>query len=77
MADMRELEEMIKDARAMAQRIRECPRHSFPANGHYRLEESLTCLNCKGRMNLIEIGNYVRGYKAAGGNPKDVWPDWA
>lgn len=76
-ADLRELETMIKDARAMAERIRNCPKHRFPASAkNYRLGESLTCLNCKGRLTLIEVGNYVRGYKAAGGDPKDVIPDW-
>jgi hypothetical protein len=56
-----------------------CPLHTFkPMTGAIRIGQKFTCTNCGGeRFSLVDIGHYLRGYKAAGGDPDDVFPGWA
>lgn len=54
-----------------------CPRHFFPPQQDgYRVGQRIACKHCGVAANLREIGDYVRGYIAAGGDPSDVMPDW-
>lgn len=73
------------EARALMAQIKEnhrklnsCPKHVFgdvvgagafeqPRNSRERI-----CTSCGGEMADLKIILYVRGYKAAGGNPDDV-----
>ena len=73
------------EARAIMAQIKEnhrklnsCPKHVFgdvvgaggfeqPRSARERL-----CACCGGKMDDLKIVLYVRGYKAAGGNPDDV-----
>lgn len=75
----------VFDARATYARIRKnrdaldnCPRHSFdafPLEG-IRIGAKLKCNKCGGEMALTQVGEYVRGYVAAGRNGNDILPGW-
>lgn len=54
-----------------------CPRHFYPHDPEgYRIGQKVQCAHCGVNASLTEIGSYLRGYMAAGGNPADVMPDW-
>lgn len=70
---------MLADIRENHRRWRECPRHlyrAWDANKH-RLGQKHTCLNCGSSKSLTDIGCYIEGYQAAGGNPNDIMPGYA
>jgi hypothetical protein len=85
MAD--DLRETIKDVlktdgqriwaeiKANASLLKACPRHKIDPEAR-RFGKKSVCLNCHGQMDLGEWLSYTAGYKAAGGNPDDVWPGW-
>jgi hypothetical protein len=52
-----------------------CPRHKFSAT-EVKMGQKLECEVCHGKMRLTDIGNYIRGYRAAGKSPSDIWPAW-
>lgn len=56
-------------------KIRECARHRFEAV-QVVLGQRLQCKQCGGTMGLISIGDYIAGYKAAGGDANDIWPNF-
>lgn len=63
--------------KARVARERACPRHHFGiGGGPYPLGAFYRCTHCGAERRLHEIGNYIRGYAAAGGDPKDICPDW-
>lgn len=64
------------DVQDNSRRTRECPRHAFTAD-LVKLGERLTCKNCGGTLRLTDIGQYIAGYVAAGGNAADIWPAYA
>lgn len=45
-----------------------CKQHSFS----FDLNDKLKCKNCGGFMRIDLIFAYQNGFKAAGGNPKDI-----
>jgi hypothetical protein len=52
-----------------------CSRHRFvPAE--VKVGAYYTCLNCGGQIGAVDLGFYIDGYKAAGGNVNDVFPGW-
>ena len=60
-----------------------CPRHCFPdpipAQGEGVIAmfgRKMVCSNCGGKVDLVAINYYVRGYEAAGGNGNDIVPGW-
>lgn len=57
-------------------RIEDCKRHRFPGGAGIRLGQKHVCLECGGEMQLTEVGPYIRGYEAAGGNADDIWPSY-
>ena len=75
---------MALDAKALWEQVkadskarRACPRHHYaPRTGGYGLGEKLTCSVCGVADRLTDIGRYIEGYKAAGGDPHDIMPDW-
>jgi ferredoxin-like protein FixX len=70
---------MLADIRENNRRWRECPRHlyrAWDANKH-SLGQKHTCLNCGSSKSLTDIGCYIEGYKAAGGDPNDIMPGYA
>lgn len=52
-----------------------CQRHRFTATT-VKMGDKLTCESCGGTIYLTDVGNYIRGYQAAGGDARDVWPAW-
>ncbi len=36
----------------------------------------MTCSNCGGEMNGSDVLSYCRGFAAAGGDAKEVWPEF-
>ena len=54
-----------------------CPRHFYPHKPEgYRIGEKVKCDLCGIEAGLVNVGDYIRGYMAAGGDPADVMPDW-
>lgn len=71
-----EIDELWAKVRANSDRWHSCPRHHFPHEGPVNLGQKLTCDVCGAEARLTDIGNYIRGYIAAGGDPRDVMPAW-
>lgn len=71
-----EIEKRIAEIRANTATLEACPRHRFDPDqfkpGLPRLK--MTCLCCGGRMEPIDIRQYLLGFVAAGGDPETVWP---
>jgi len=65
-----------KEVQENQKKIRTCKRHYFGAVGPLKLGQKLTCQNCGGVMNLVDVGSYIRGYEAAGGAATDIISDW-
>lgn len=54
-----------------------CPKHRYEVGpGPYAMGTKYRCVHCGDERRMHEIGQYVRGYKAAGGDPRDVCPEW-
>lgn len=69
--------DMLNAIRANRKRLDECPKHRFEiGEPPYRLGAKATCMHCHGEMELTSIDEYLRGYRAAGGNPNDIVPGW-
>lgn len=67
----------IAEIKERVRREQNCPRHLYKIGpGPYGLGTYYICAHCGSRRRMFEIGQYLRGYVAAGGNPKDVCPDW-
>lgn len=63
--------QMVKENRA---KLNGCNQHTFDPAQYDRLGAKLTCLKCGGVMPATDVGEYVRGFRAAGGDPDLVWP---
>lgn len=50
-----------------------CKRHRFEAIP-VKLGDKQTCLECTGRISLMDLGQYISGYEAHGGSADDIWP---
>lgn len=71
----------MRDAFALAMQNQRnwatCPKHFFaPKGGAYKPGDRVTCANCGATASLHNVGDYVRGYMAAGGVATDIMPDW-
>lgn len=67
----------IKAIQARVARELACPKHRFEiGEGPYGIGVKYRCIHCGAEKRLHDIGDYVRGYQAAGGDPRDVCPDW-
>lgn len=68
------------DLVAIQERVRRaqaCPKHRYEIGpGPYVMGKKYLCAHCGDERRLMEIGGYVRGYQAAGGDPRDVCPEW-
>lgn len=74
---------MTIDARALWDQVKAngaalngCKRHRFMGGRIEKLGQKYTCAACGGQMGLVDIGNYIKGYEAAGGSADDIWPDY-
>lgn len=65
-----------EDVKANRRKIDECERHLVPGGTDIKLGQKHVCLNCRGALQLTDIGPYIQGYEAAGGQADDVWPGY-
>ena len=54
-----------------------CPKHKFSGGKVVAMGARYTCLNCGGVMDLRSIGQYLKGYAAAGGDINEIWNGWS
>ncbi|GAB1355459.1 hypothetical protein MASR1M12_42030 [Erysipelotrichia bacterium] len=73
---MMDVKGIWKEVKENQKKLRSCKRHCFGVVGPCRLGQKITCQNCGGVMGLSEIGDYIRGYEAAGGAATDIVSDW-
>lgn len=66
---------ILTEIRENSVRLNNCPMHHFTYE-KLELGQRLKCDNCGGQMQITDAGYYVKGYKAAGGDPENVWPGW-
>lgn len=66
---------LLAEIRANRAKLKGCPCHRF-VDQKANLGKKVTCADCGGQMNLTELGGYMDGYRAAGGNPNDIWAGW-
>jgi hypothetical protein len=72
--DTRKIWEEVKANRA---KLDACPRHRFTGGDTIlglRIGQKMTCTVCGGQMELTDVGQYIRGYEAAGKPADDIWP---
>lgn len=81
-ADMN-LKTTLADAMANVAKLDACPRHLFDTHvpgiegGVMQMfGKSMVCKKCEGKMDLLSINQYVRGYEAAGNSGNDILPGW-
>lgn len=65
--------EIWEEVKINSAKLKNCIRHRFEQQS-VKLGDKITCVNCGGVMSLSSAGEYVRGYKASGGDSDDVWP---
>lgn len=67
------------EAKENNKRLDECRQHLFteplpePAA---RFGAKLTCQRCGGKMALLYVNYYIRGFVAHGGDGNLIWPGW-
>lgn len=70
---------LLGSIKANRERLKGCVQHRFDP-GFWeagRFGQKMTCLNCGGVMSVVpDIGRYIEGFKAAGGDVNDVWPGY-
>ena len=71
--DRKEVLDLWAEVRANRARLDACSRHRFSVET-VKLGQKLVCDACGGQMSLIDVGNYIRGYQAAGASASDIWP---
>lgn len=59
-------------AKATTKAKRACPRHRFDVPENRKFGQRFTCHSCGVEMKLTEIGTYIQGYEAHGGNADDI-----
>ena len=57
-------------------RMDQCAKHTFDGVYIKTLGAKYTCRSCGYQARLSDIGPYIRGYVAAGGDANDIWPGW-
>jgi len=66
---------LLAQIQSNRQTLEACKLHHFTET-EVRIGQILACTNCGGTMRLTDIGNYIRGYVAAGKPAQDIWPSW-
>lgn len=64
---------LLREIQANRITLDNCPQHKFEVLNY---GEKNTCIVCNGKLSVTEIGQYVQGFAAAGGNPCDILNDW-
>jgi hypothetical protein len=64
-----------KEVQANNAKLQSCAKHRF-GGGVIKTGEEVTCLNCGGKLDLVYFSGYMAGYRAAGRDVDDVWPEY-
>lgn len=67
---------ILREIRANSIRWRECKSHRFERPEQIIFGAKHRCVNCGGEQRLSYITMYLDSYRAAGGDPNDIWPGW-
>ena len=67
---------LIDQIKADLARKDACPLHHFKGDDVLVFGARHTCQTCGGEFRLSEIGLYLRGFAAAGGDVNRIWPGW-
>lgn len=67
---------LLKQVRENLDKLDNCPRHLFDYDELQPLGSKLVCSNCGGAMDGGKVSAYIAGYVAAGGNYRDVYPNY-
>lgn len=65
---------MFAKVKENRERLEACTGHRFPG-GRPKLGERQTCQVCQGTMSLSSIHDYMQGWKHAGRDVNEVWPN--
>ena len=63
---------LLAEIKANRKALAECSTHLFP--DPYAFGKKVTCARCGGSLGAVEASAYCDGFKAAGGDPGEVWP---
>lgn len=66
---------LLAEVQENRRRVDGGPRHRFEPI-KVKLGQRVRCGECGGEMRLPELGSYIAGYEAAGGNADDIWPGY-
>jgi hypothetical protein len=72
-SEILEVWEKVKQNR---EKVGGCRRHRFEGD-HLPVLGNKQCCECGGELSKTAIVNYIAGYRAAGGDPADIWPEFA
>lgn len=70
------LDDVWQEVKANRAKLNGCKRHHFDGGEIKKLGAKYICRHCGGTEGLSSIGDYIKGYEAAGGNADDIWPGW-
>lgn len=62
---------IVEEVRANHERLRACPRHRFPDRTEFG--KPWVCEVCAGSMVITAALAYCHGFKAAGGDAREIW----
>lgn len=69
-------QKLFAEVRENHRKLDSCPRHTFDPPEEIRLGTKLTCIHCGGILGIGDIGYYIKGYVAHGGDSADIWPGY-
>lgn len=70
-----EAAKLMDEIRENRRKLDSCDRHLFDPET-YKLGCRMRCLKCDGTISSTDVPTYIAGYRAAGGDPGDIWPGW-
>jgi hypothetical protein len=73
---VKEIDGIWAEVKENHRKLNGCAKHKFLGGKIEKMGAKYTCLNCGGTQGLSDIGAYIKGYVAAGGDAQDVWPGW-
>lgn len=74
--EVNDLGKIFAEVQENSRRLRSCSQHLFSVHDVKKMGQKLPCYNCGGRLALTDIGFYISGFKAAGGDPNEIMPGY-
>lgn len=68
---------IMAEVKANRAKLDGCYRHLFDIPKPITMGAKYHCQKCGGQTSLTDIGWYIRGYVAHGGDANDIVPGWA